>query len=265
MTEVLVERREHVMVVTLNRPDVRNALNDDMFVQIAAALDEASRDVEIRALILTGAGDSFCSGIDTKRIKQREGVFEGASGPQTRHGYTHGVQMMTRAFAACEVPLIAAVNGPALGLGFDLTIQCDLRIASENAVFSEAFVTMGLVPGDGGFWFLPRIVGYPRALEMTITGRRIDAATAHRWDLVSEVTPPGGALAAALTLADDIAARPPHTVRLSKRLLRNAMETSLQTALDMGALAQAVLTGSQDQREAASATIERRKPAFHGR
>lgn len=265
MSEVTVERSGHVMVVTLNRPEVRNALNDDMFAAISAALGEASRDVGVRAVVLTGAGDAFCSGIDTRRIKNRGGVFEGTSAPRTRHGYTHGVQLMTAAFHACEVPIIAAVNGPALGLGFDLTIQSDIRIAARNAVFSEAFVTMGLVPGDGGFWFLPRIVGYARALELTVTGRRIDAATAELWGLVSQVVEPGEALDVALNLANDIASRSPHAVRISKRLLRNAGETSLHTALDMGALAQAVLTGSHDQLEAAAATINRRDAAFEDR
>ena len=265
MSDVSVERSGHIMVVTLNRPDVKNALHEEMFETIATALNQASREVDVHALVLTGSGDAFCSGIDTRRIEGRNGVFDGSSAPQTRHGYSHGVQLMTAAFHACEVPIIAAVNGAALGLGFDLTIQCDIRIAAQNAIFSEAFVTMGLVPGDGGFWFLPRIVGYARALELTVTGRRIDAITAEHWGLVSQVVEKDGALAAALELANDISSRSPHAVRLSKRLLRNAAATSLQTALDMGAMAQAVLTGSHDQLEAVAATIERRDPKFEAR
>ena len=169
---------------------------------------------------------------------------------------------MSRAFHTCEVPTIAAVNGPAIGLGFDLTTHCDMRIAADVATFSEAFVTMGLIPGDGGFWTLPRIVGYSRAVEMTVTGKRIDAQTAERWGLVSEVVPAGQALAAAMALADQIANRAPHTVRLSKRLIREGMSVDLEAALALGALAQAVLTGSPDQREAVDATIAKRPGVF---
>ena len=214
MAEYLVERQGAVMVFTLNRPEVKNALNEGMYFALADALDEASRDMGVAAVVLTGAGDVFCSGADTRRMVAKEGVFQGASAPRTRHSYTYGVQRMSRAFYACEVPVICAVNGAALGLGFDLTTQCDIRIASETAIFSEAFVSVGLIPGDGGFWYLPRIVGYSRAVEMTITGKRIDAATAERWGLVSEVVPAGQALEAAMKLAADIATKPPHTVRL---------------------------------------------------
>ena len=262
MSELLVERQDGVMVVTLNRPEIKNALNETMYFALADALGEASRDLGVRAVVVTGAGDAFCSGADTRRMKDRTGVFEGASAPRTRHGYSHGVQRMSNAFYACEVPVIAAVNGAALGLGFDVALQCDIRIAGEDAIFSEAFVTVGLIPGDGGFWYLPRTVGYARALEMTVTGRRIDARTAESWGLVSEVTPAKQSLEAAMRLARDIATRSPQTVRLSKKLIRNAMQSSLQTALDMGALAQAVLTGSSDQVEAVAALTERRPANF---
>jgi enoyl-CoA hydratase/carnithine racemase len=235
-----------------------------MILGLSAVLEEASREVSVRALIIAGAGDAFCSGIDTRQMVAKVGVFEGSSPPFTRHSYTHGVQRMTKAFYACEVPIIAAVNGAALGLGFDIALQCDIRLAAETAIFSEAFVNVGLIPGDGGFWFLPRIIGYSRALDMTVTGRRLDAKTAERWGLVSDVVPAGQTLAAALTLAEDIAAQAPHTVRLSKRLLRDAAELSLESALSMGAMAQAVLTGSSDQREAISALTTRRKPVFTG-
>ena len=152
MADVEREQRDHVVVLTLNRPEVRNAMTPDMYGELAAMLDKASVDLEVRALILTGAGDAFCSGADTRRMSDEEGVFEPGSPPWTRHGYLHGVQRLTRAFQRCEVPIIAAVNGPAMGLGFDVAIQCDVRIAAERATFAESFVTVGLIPGDGGFW-----------------------------------------------------------------------------------------------------------------
>lgn len=262
--DILVERDGPALVITLNRPDVKNALTQSMVDGLGAALRLASRDLAVRAVILTGAGGGFCSGADTRSIAKKEGVFEGASPPLTRHNYTHGVQEMTRAFYACEVPIIAAVSGAAIGLGFDLALQCDIRIADETAVFSEAFISVGLVPGDGGFWYLPRIVGYSRAIDLTTTGRRIDAAMAERWGLVSEVVATSHALATAKQLAVEISRRPPHTVRLSKRLLRDAMVTSLETSLSLGAMAQAIVTGSGDQVEAVSALMERRTPEFTG-
>ena len=265
MSDLLSEMRGAVMVLTLNRPEVKNAMTDDMTAGLREALLAASADAQVRAVVLTGAGDAFCSGADTRKIAKGGGVFEGSVPTRTRHGYTHGIQMVSKAFAACEVPIVAAVNGPALGLGFDLATQCDIRIAAENASFSEAFVSVGLIPGDGGFWYLPRIVGYSRAVEMTITGRRIDAATAERWGLVSEVVPSGAALESAVALAQEIATKSPHAVRLSKRLIRDALTASLDNALSMGAMAQAVLTGTDDQRKAIAALTERREAEFEGR
>lgn len=262
MPSCVVERLDHVLVFTLNKPDVRNALDDDMTETLAAALDEASRDLSVRAMVLTGAGAAFCSGADTRNIQGRKGVFAGAVPPATRHGYTHGIQRLTSAFYACEVPLIAAVNGPALGLGFDLAIQCDVRVASETATFSEAFISMGLIPGDCGFWYLPRLVGYSRAVEMTLTGQRIDAATAERWGLVSEVVGEGQALDAALRIASAMSSRSPHAVRLSKRLIRDGLQAPIHTAMSLGAMAQAVLTGAADQRAAVAAMKDKRDAVF---
>ena len=265
MPEVVVEQREHSLYITLNRPEVRNALNENMQVAITEALELAAANMEVRAVVLTGEGQAFCSGADTRRIVKQEGVFEGSSASTTRQGYKQGVQRMSRAFYNCEVPIIAAVNGAALGLGFDLATQCDIRIASTKAFFSEAFITAGLIPGDGGFWYLPRIVGYSKAVELTVTGRRIDAETAERLGLVAEVVEPAELLPCAGKLASEIAARSPHTVRLSKRLIRDSDHCSFHEALEMGALAQAVLTGTEDQREAVLALKERREGQFQGR
>lgn len=250
------------MVVTLNRPEIRNALNDAMTAGLCDSLDQATSDPQVRCMVLTGAGDAFCSGADTRKIARGGGVFEGSDATVTRHGYAHGIQRLTRAFAACEVPIIAAVNGPALGLGFDITLQCDIRVAARNAIFSEAFISVGLIPGDGGFWYLPRIVGYSRAVEMTVTGRRVDAETAERWGLVSEVVDKGAALDAALALAQEVAEKSPQAVRLSKRLIRDAQVSTLENALSMGSMAQAVVTGSPDQREAVAALIGKRPAKF---
>ena len=264
MSDYTVERQGEVIVFTLSRPEVKNALTEEMVAALGDTLQEASGDLSVRCVVITGAGDAFCSGADTRQISGKQGVFDGASPPRTRHSYTHGVQRMTRSFYACEVPVIAAITGPAVGLGFDIALQSDIRIATPSAIFSEAFIHVGIVPGDGGFWYLPRAIGYSRALDMTVTGRRIDAATAEVWGLISEVVPSEKLLDRALALAADIASKPPHTVRLSKRLIRDATQCSLETALDLGALAQAVLTGSQDQREAVAATMERRRGTYIG-
>jgi len=136
LSNVTVDQKQNCLIITLDNPDVKNAINEEMQLDIASALNRASVDVGIRAVVLTGKGNVFCSGADTRRIVSKEGVFEGTSAPRTRYGYTHGVQLMSKAFYNCEVPIIAAVNGPAIGLGFDLTTQCDIRIAAANALFS---------------------------------------------------------------------------------------------------------------------------------
>jgi enoyl-CoA hydratase/carnithine racemase len=167
-------------------------------------------------------------------------------------------------FQALEVPVIAAVNGPAIGAGCDLSCMCDIRIAGEGAKFAESFVKLGIIPGDGGAWLLPRIVGFSKAVELSLTGDMIDAAEAKRIGLVSEVVPDAELMTKAKEIAAKIASNPPHAVRMTKRLLREGQTADLKNILELSAAMQALAHATKDNDEAINAFIEKRKPEFKG-
>jgi enoyl-CoA hydratase/carnithine racemase len=194
----------------------------------------------------------------------REGMF-GGSAAEMRRGYIHGIHRIPRAIYDLEPPIIAAVNGPAIGAGLDLALMCDIRISSVNAIFAESFVRVGLVSGDGGAWFLPRIVGPSRAMEMTLRGHSLDAQRALEWNIVSQVTQPQDLLDAARRIAIEIASHPRHSIRMSKRLLRESQRLDLPAALELAAAMQGMVQHTSDQHEAVSAVLERRPPIFVGR
>jgi enoyl-CoA hydratase/carnithine racemase len=168
------------------------------------------------------------------------------------------------AFEQLEVPVIAAINGPAVGAGCDLACMCDVRIASDRASFSSSFVKIGLVPGDGGAWLLPRIVGFSKATEMALTGDPIDAAEALQFGLVSRVVAEGELMDVAKHIASRILANPTHAVRMTKRLLRDACNNSLNGTLELSAPMQALAHATQDHQEAVAALLEKRRPTFTG-
>jgi len=183
---------------------------------------------------------------------------------QTRRNYKTGIQRLPLAFQALEVPVIAAVNGPAIGAGLDLATMCDIRIAGESAKFAESFVKVGIVPGDGGAWLLPRIVGFSRATELALTGEMFDAQTALAYGLVSHVVPDDQLLTKAMDIALKIAANPPHAVRMTKRLLREGQTATLANILEMSAAMQSLAHATKDNDEAIDAFIEKRAPVFRG-
>ena len=183
---------------------------------------------------------------------------------QTRRNYKFGIQRLPLAFEALDVPVIAAVNGPAIGAGCDLACMCDIRIASDTASFAESFVKIGLVPGDGGAWLLPRIVGFSKACEMALTGDAVNAQEALSIGLVSQVVASSGLLAAAGAMAARIAANPAHAVRMTKRLLRASRDSNLATLLEMSASFQALAHVTEDHKEAVSAFLNKRKASFTG-
>lgn len=249
---------------TLNRPETRNAISDDEMVDaIEGLVDGANRSREVRVVIVTATGSSFSSGGNVKHMRDREGMFAGAPA-DIRQGYRHGIQRIPRAMARLEVPAIAAVNGPAIGAGCDLTLMCDIRIAVESAVFAESFVKVGLIPGDGGAWLLPRAIGLSRASEMAFTGDAIDAATALEWGLVSRVVPSSELLAEARRVAERIAANPPHVLRMTKSLIRHGEHQSLDAVLELSAAMQALAHHTGDHHEAVDAMLARRPPEFTG-
>ncbi|MBX8687291.1 crotonase/enoyl-CoA hydratase family protein [Mycobacterium sp. 20091114027_K0903767] len=227
-----------VQVWTIDLPDVGNAITGtDVIEAFESGVDTANRDNTIRAVVLTGAGKIFSAGGNVKEMADRQGMF-GLDAIDQRRAYIDGIQRIPRALGRLEVPLIAAVNGAAIGAGCDLAMMCDIRIASERASFAESFVQLGLIPGDGGTWFLPRAIGYARAAELTFTGERIDATTALEWGLVSRVVPHDELLSEARTLADRIAVNPPHALRMAKRLLQESTTGTLESTLSMAAAMQ---------------------------
>lgn len=262
---LLIEREGQVETWTINLPHLRNPISEPEIVQ--AFVDNAARvdeDLDVRCVILTGAGSAFSSGGNVRDMADRSGMFSGGPWEQ-RNGYRHGIQRIPLALYACETPFIAAVNGPAVGAGCDLTLMCDLRIASTEAWFAESFVQVGLIPGDGGAWFLTQAVGPARAAEMALTGDRIDAATALEWGLVSRVVEPDELLSTAHELAARITRNPPHAVRMAKKLLRESRRRDLDGILELAAGMQALAHHTEDHREALAAMLERREGEYGGR
>jgi 2-(1,2-epoxy-1,2-dihydrophenyl)acetyl-CoA isomerase len=259
-----LERDGHVLIATLDDPSTRNALyGNDLFSDFEALVTSANADLSVRAVILTGAGSAFSSGGNIREMHDKTGMFGGAP-HEIAQNYKDGIQRIPRAFMAMDVPLIAAVNGPAIGAGCDLACMCDVRIASTRATFAESFVRVGIVAGDGGSWLLPRLIGYARAAEMAFTGEAIDAKQGFSIGLVSKVVPHEKLMESALDLAGRIAANPPHVLRWSKRLLRESQHERLDTILDMAASYQALAHQTSDHAEAVAALLEKRTPGFTG-
>jgi len=259
------EREGDVVLLTLNAPEKRNAIST--FAECDAIVDACRRvngDRTVRCVVLTGAGTAFCAGGDLKAMRDRRGIIEG-SHADLRENYRRGVQRMAQALYDCDAPTIAAVNGPAIGLGLDVACMCDIRIASEKATFAESFIKVGIVPGDGGAWLLPRVVGMSMALEMSFTGDTLDAQGALAARLVSRVVPEAELMAAARALAGRIAANPPDALRMTKRLLREGQHTRLSSLLELSAAYQALAHSTEDHKEAVGAMLEKRRPSFTGR
>lgn len=266
MTDFVVyEKSERIVTLTLNRPQERNAIGThEACEELVQAVRKANADPEVSCLILTGEGTAFCAGGNVKKMLDRDGISRQDTPAATRENYKRGIQRIPLALWESEVPTLAAVNGPAMGAGCDLACMCDIRIASDRAQFAESFIKVGLVPGDGGAWFLPRIVGWSKAAELTYTGDSIDAGEALRIGLVSKVVPHENLMASARELASRIAAQPPNALRMSKRLLRESQHTRLAELLELSAALQALAHETRDHVEAVTAFIEKRPPRFSG-
>jgi enoyl-CoA hydratase/carnithine racemase len=261
---VLVQDDGPVRLLTLNEPARRNPISElPMVDALTAAVTAADADPAIRVVILTGAGTAFSSGGDVGKMAPG-GALRDALPARTRDKYRAGIQRLPLLFQSIGVPVIAAVNGAAVGAGCDLACMCDIRIAGEGARFAESFVKVGLVPGDGGAWLLPRVVGWSKACEMALTGDMIDAAAALACGLVSQVVADAELLPAARAVAARIAANPPHAVRMTKRLLREGQATTLPTLLELSAAMQALAHATADHEEAVAAFTAKRPPVFTG-
>jgi enoyl-CoA hydratase/carnithine racemase len=264
MSFIQITREGPVTILTLDRADSMNPLgapgDGDAFASIANAIN---RDMECRVVILTGAGRAFSAGGDIKAMRDKTGTF-GGTAPAISDGYRDNIHMMLRALHGLRVPVIAAVNGPAIGLGCDVACLADIRIASENAKFGVTFLKLGIIPGDGGTWILPRVIGMSRAAELFYTGDVIDAQTAKEWGLVSRVVAPDALMDEARALAARIALLPPHALRHTKNLLRQGQQVSYDTALEMAANTQAMMHTTADHAEGVAALIEKRQAEFKG-
>jgi len=251
-----------VATLTFNRDDIRNALSGSLIgTELVSVVNWASACPDISVLVLTGAGSAFSAGGNVKNMKQRTDVPV----HEVQQNYKSGIQRIPMALHECELPVIAAVNGPAVGAGFDLTQMCDIRIASTEAQFGETFVNLGIIPGDGGSWFLTRAVGYQRAAELTFSGRLVKADEALALGLVLEVVQPEELLARAQDMARRMSYKPPQALRYAKRLLKLSQRMPLPEYLDICSSYQALCHKTEDHAEALQAFFEKRRGEFKGR
>jgi 2-(1,2-epoxy-1,2-dihydrophenyl)acetyl-CoA isomerase len=255
MAAVETTREGTVLTITLNRPDVLNAFNTEMHKGFAAALKEA-RGRDVRAVVITGAGRGFCVGQDLTEFKEAAGDI----GSRLRETY----HLNVLAIRALEKPVIAAVNGVAAGAGMSLACACDLRVSADSASFVPAFVNIGLVPDSGGSYFVTRILGPARAFEWLGSGRKLTAAEAHAWGLVSEVVEPDALAARVAEVAAQLAALPTRAVGMTKRLIDYAPNATLEQQLEREAELQTAATQTEDFREGVAAFLEKRQPEFRG-
>lgn len=251
---VVIDRHESVAVVSLNRPERRNAFTDiEQIDEIAQSIRNLNADRETRCIILTGKGTAFSAGGDINEMMKGSSLVD--ENPEiTRMLYRRGIQQLPELFEAIEVPVIAAVNGPAMGAGCDLALMCDIRIASEAASFAQTFVKLGLVSGDGGAWLLPRLLSYSDACELALTGDVIRAQRALEIGLVSKVVPADMLMNECLALAERITSNPPDGVRMTKRLLRLGRNMQMNSLLEVSAAMQAVAHTTAAHKEALRAT-----------
>ena len=257
------DAERHLAWITLDRPEARNAWSEPMIQGLIDALDEAEDDDEVWVVLLTGEGSAFSAGGDLDAMQQRTGMFGGNS-VRLRTAYARNIQRVPRRLLAFDKPLIAVLQGHAIGAGLDLACMCDLRIAAQGARFGSTFVRLGLIPGDGGAYFLSRTVGYPTAMKLILTGEVIDADEAARIGLVHEVVDPAALHDAALALAGRITANGPLAVRLAKQGMARSWDLPMEAALDLAATYQAIAQRTADHAEGVDALRARREPSFSG-
>lgn len=261
---------DRVATLTLDRDDLRNALTGTALIDdIVDTIQWANHSANVSVLIITGSGRAFCAGGNIKEMQYREGDHRngpfGGSALELERKYREGIQRIPIAIHKAEVPIIAAVNGPAIGAGCDLACMCDIRIGSEKATFGETFVNLGIIPGDGGAWFLQRLIGYQRAAEMTLTGRLVHAEEAVQLGLMMEQVPAEQLMSRVMTLAQQMAAKPPHALRMSKRLMKQAQRHELPDFLELCAAWQGMLHNTDDHVEAVNAFVEKREGVYRGK
>ena len=263
-TSLEFRHEEAIGYLTLNDVGTRNALSgQEMFSAFEEAVHRINSDLSICVVILTGCGTAFCSGGNLTEMREKTGIFSGTA-QEIVNQYRTGIQRVPRALWRLDVPLIGAINGPAIGAGCDLACICDIRLASDRARFAESYIKLGIIPGFGGAWLLARAVGYARAAEMAFTGESLDAHAALAAGLVSKVVAHENLMDEAKALAAVIAKNPPQTLRWTKRLLREAQNSTLDLVLELSAAYQGIAHHTADHKEALAAMVEKRSPNFSG-
>ena len=264
LTDALIRVDGRVVTLTFNRDDVRNELTGTKLVDdIVRTVEWLNSDEAVSVVILTGAGKAFSAGGNIKHMRERQGSFAGDV-YAVQKKYREGIQRMALAMDRLEIPSIAAINGPAVGAGFDLACMCDLRLAADDATMGETFVNLGIIPGDGGAWFLQRLVGYQRAAELTFSGRMLRATEAKSLGIVLDTVPAGQLAGSAVAVARSIAAKPPQALRMTKRLMKCGQHLELPDFLELCAVFQGICHNTADHQEAVAAFIKKRAPQFIG-
>ncbi len=258
--DLLYQVEGNVASITLNRPEAKNAFSSNMIGLWRDSLERARADSSVRVVILTGNGDTFCSGGDIRDMAEGK-----LTSWDMKNFLWEGVHRIVLAMEDLDKPVIAAVNGAAMGAGLDMALMCDMRLCSDRARLGESYILMGLVPGDGGAFFLPRLVGVAKAMELLLTGEAIDPGEALRIGLVNRVVSHESLMDEAMKLARKIAAMPPQAVRMMKRAVYQSLDCTLRTHLDYVSSQLSLLSETEDHREAARSFLEKRKPLFTGR
>jgi enoyl-CoA hydratase/carnithine racemase len=260
--DLLVEQKGHVLWITLNRPEASNAYSIPMIKALVEVLRHSDEDNSIRAMVITGAGKHFCAGGDVKAMRGKTGMFSGEAN-ELRETYQAGIQQIPLTISQLKTPIIAMVNGAAVGAGCDLAAMCDLRIASTEAVFAETFAKVGLVPGDGGAYFLTRLIGYGKAMEMFLTCRNFSALEAKEMGLVNQVVLPQELKNKTTEVVEQIISLPPIALQMTKKSLSHAYQHDLYSHLELMAAFQGITQRSSDHFKALDGMIEKKKPTFN--
>lgn len=263
--EILFESDQGIAIMTLNRPDIRNAITHrEIIEEIEFVCRMVSNDINTKVLIITAVDPAYSSGGNVKDMKERKGMFHG-SPAQIMSNYQRNIQEVLLAVYGVEIPTIAAINGSAVGAGCGLALMCDIRVASKKATFGETFLNVGLIPGDGSAFTLPRAVGMAKACELIFTAATIDAETALSLGLINYVVDHEKLLDKAKEIATEIASKPPQALRLTKKLIRAGQHSTLQHIMEESAAFQSLCHYTDDHMEALNAMFEKRKPVYQGK